>query len=65
MKLRKLIAVLATLLMLVGMLPLSLAVNAADIATFDFEDGAIPAGWELTTMANTASRSRVPPGQRF
>ena len=49
MKLRKLIAVVATLLMLVGMLPLSLSVSAADIATFDFEDGAIPAGWGLTT----------------
>ncbi|MBR3778145.1 MAG: DUF4886 domain-containing protein [Clostridia bacterium] len=49
MKLRKLIAVFATLLMLVGMLPLSMAVSAADIGTYDFEDGAIPAGWQLTT----------------
>ena len=49
MNLRKLIAVFATLLLVIGMLPLSLAVSAADVGSFDFEDGAIPTGWKLDT----------------
>ena len=54
MKLRKLIAVLATLMLFIGLLPLSMAVSAAEVGTYDFEDGTIPAGWNLTTAGTSA-----------